>query len=182
MNAKYLLAALCLAATAQADSLHALHRDGLWRHEFSGWLFPAQLGPLARAGEPYSIDGNDDAAGTRYGAASGPSLVVEVFGSQSADPRARLAGRRLALAEAHPRLQAGMARELLIPGVTALKGQRIDYQPTAGEAGLPLRLYFVHGAGWTVSVLATGFADEAAADALVRSLPWTSLGSPERLH
>jgi hypothetical protein len=182
MRARFLLAALCLVATAQADPLHPLFHDGLWRHEFSGWLFPAQLGALPRASQPYSIDGNDDAAGAIYGAAPGPSLVVDVFGSQSADPRAGLAGSRAAVAGSHPQLQPSPARPFAVPGFAGLAGERIEFQPEGGQAAAPPRLYFLRGKDWVVSILATGFDDGAAADALVRGLPWASLGSPERLH
>lgn len=177
---KRLLLATLLAylPCAGADALHPLFRDGLWRHEFSGWLFPARLGTLARAGQPYSIDGNDDAAGAIYGTAPGPLLVVDVFGRQSTDPRAQLAGARAAVAASRPELAAGAEQPFALPG-TSLAGRRVDH---AGAGGTPLWLYFIEGPDWVVSILATGHTDAAAADALVRTLPWASLGSPERLH
>jgi hypothetical protein len=76
-----------------------------------------------------------------------------------------------------------------------LQGRRVDYSPprvaTTAESGkpaaepvreLPLRLYFIEGPDWVVNVRVTGSIDLDAADVLVSSLPWQSLGSPDRLH
>lgn len=177
---RLLLAALLLPlAPAGADPLHPRFADGLWRHEFSGWLFPARLGALPRGGDPFSIDGNDDAAGAVYGAPPGPVLTVEVFGRASTDPRATPAGARTRIAEAHPGLPpgAGQAVAMQVRGAP-LQGSRVRFGP--GPA--PLWLYHLQSTEWVVHVVVTGLADEALVDSLVRGLPWDSLGSPERLH
>jgi len=149
---------------AVADPLHPIHGSTTWRHEFSGWLFPAQVAGLTREGTPYQLDGGDD-AGARYTTHGTPgcTLLLDVLTGARLD--APIGGSEFALqgAPAIHGLRAG------VPGGT---GSTILYVFTLQD--------------WTVRIIATApLADEKTARALddaVRALPWQSLGAAERLH
>jgi hypothetical protein len=186
MNAYRLLLAMCrrywtplllavavsVPGMAAADPLHSVGGSSLWRHEFSGWLFPTEVGGLQRDGYPYQLDGGDN-AGVRYqsSVAPGHSLEVEIL-----------------LGTDSPALEGGLPFKL------AAAPQFVGTRVVANVGGATVARYqFVHEA-WTVRIVATaadsgGPAATSASvelatvlDAAVNALPWGSLGSAERLH
>lgn len=154
-----------IGGIATADPLHPLHGSATWRHEFSGWLFPAQVAGLMREGTPYQLDGGDD-AGARYTApgTTGITLLLEVLTRAQLDAPAGGSPFVLGTAPA-------------VRGVRAV-GARSDSDITIH--------YLFTLQDWTVRIVATApLADAKATQALddaVRALPWQSLGAEGRLH
>lgn len=159
-----LVVAMAAPDMAAADPLHSVNGSSLWRHEFSGWLFPAEVAGLQRAGFPYQLDGGDS-AGVEYVAPAGVGIELEIQVLLGTDLPAPMEGAPYA------------------PSTSADKqGKRV----ATVEDGKLVARYLVFWQSWAVRIIAKVPADteNAAAklDAAVDALPWGSLGASERLH
>jgi hypothetical protein len=161
-----LLLAIAVAAPgmAAADPLHSVKGSLLWRHEFSGWLFPTDVAGLQREGFPYQLDGGDS-AGVEYAAPGGAGIELEIQVLLGTDLPAPMEGVPYAPTTA-----------------TDKQGTRV----ATVENGKLLVRYLVFWQAWAVRIIAKVPADteNAAAklDAAVDALSWGSLGASERLH
>ncbi|HTU67525.1 MAG TPA: hypothetical protein VMF52_16365 [Steroidobacteraceae bacterium] len=63
-----------LPATALADPLHPIARDGYWHHE-SNFVFPARLAGFTRAGAPQELDGSETVT-AYYAQGEGDARIV----------------------------------------------------------------------------------------------------------
>ena len=156
--------AVSVPGMAAADPLHSVGGSSLWRHEFSGWLFPVEMAGLQRVGYPYQLDGGDS-AGVEYVAPGGAGIDLEIHVLLGSD------------------LPAPMEGAAYAPTTAADKqGTRI----AVVENGKLVVRYLVFWQAWAVRIVAKVPADTDNAagklDAAVDALPWTSLGSVERLH
>lgn len=159
-----LIVALAAPGVAAADPLHAVNGSSLWRHEFSGWLFPTEVAGLQRAGYPYQLDGGDS-AGVEYVAPGGAGIELEINVLMGTDLPGPMEGAPYA------------------PATSADKqGKRV----ATVENGKLVARYLVFWQAWALRIIAKVPADteNAAAklDAAVDALPWGSLGASERLH
>lgn len=163
-SATWMAAGILLLAcgAALADPLHRVAGTQTWRHEFSGWLFAAQVAGLELAGAPYQLDGGDD-AGALYASSApeGIRLRLEVHTSAPVAPPPGAMPFPLDAA----------------PGVRGLRA-------VAGDGPALMAHYLFSRDEWSVLIVATApsHADLAGMDQAVRALPWHSLGAAERLH
>jgi hypothetical protein len=166
---------------AFADPLHKYGSRGAWRHADSGWIFPKQMGAFTRAGEPYTIDGNND-VGAEFvaGEAGGTQrrALVSVYFPDSAAAGADLSSAKAALLKGH---QQGSAEQPFeIPRTPEVKGVRLTAAGDAVPGGSRSILYFFSAPSWIVTVVATVPAPDTGNDVFmdefVRSLPWETLG------
>jgi hypothetical protein len=161
-----LLLAIAVAAPgmAAADPLHSVKGSLLWRHEFSGWLFPTDVAGLQREGFPYQLDGGDS-AGVRYLGPAGSGIALEIRILLENEAVAPLEGTAFAPAAA-----------------PEIRGTRA----TTSADGKVVSRYLLRWQAWTVLIVAEAPAGVATAqatlDVAVEALPWRSLGSVERLH
>jgi hypothetical protein len=183
------VAVACWAAVPMslADPLHKFGDQGAWRHEDSGWLFPAQIGAFTRVTAPYTIDGNSD-VGARYVRVVNErraAAVVEVYASDSAAPDAKVETAKATAARtagAAARLESDQAFQL--DARNELHGVKVTYTSDAGSNRSQTSLYFIENERWIVKVLAQDAGENAgqALDAFVHDLPWDTLGEPGNLH
>lgn len=155
---------LAVPGVVVADPLHSVNGSSLWRHEFSGWLFPTEVAGLQRVGYPYQLDGGDS-AGVEYVAPGGAGIELEIQVLLGTDLPAPMEGVPYAPTTA-----------------TDKQGTRI----ATVENGKLVARYLVFWQAWAVRIIAKVPADtENAAtklDVAVDALPWGSLGAQERLH
>lgn len=155
---------LAVPGVVVADPLHSVSGSSLWRHEFSGWLFPTEVAGLQRAGFPYQLDGGDS-AGVEYAAPAGNGIELEINVLLGTDLPGPMEGVPYAPTTA-----------------TDKQGTRV----ATVENGKLVARYLVFWQSWAVRIVAKVPADteNAAAklDAAVDALPWGSLGASERLH
>ncbi|MBL8268758.1 hypothetical protein [Steroidobacter sp.] len=181
------LALLGVAGSGVADPLHKFGHDGAWRHVDSGWMFPASVSGFSRVGQPYNIDGNND-AGAEYRPASGSSVSaeVDVYAADSGAPDATLDGAKSTAARKAGE-SAGVSSEqpFQIDTLKGVRGVKVRHAGTEA-AGTLTNLYFFTTERWRVKVLAnsaaTGKDGDAALDAFVQALPWETLGSESGIH
>lgn len=170
-----LLIATLTGAVVTADPLHKYGNEGAWCHVDSGWMFPQDVSGFARVLQPYSIDGNSDAAGAEYRQESGPlkgAIEVDVYAADSAATDATIDGAK---ATAARKAGEGAKVESEQPfKVGGLSGVKIKYPSD-------INLYYFTTDRWRVKVLARGDRDDAL-DAFVQALPWTTLGTNPGIH
>lgn len=151
-----------------ADALHRVDLSGTWRHEFSGWLFPLHVAGLKRVDVPYSLDGSDD-VGARYDSSATDGIVLKIEVNAGATLEA----------VAEPANAASFPLE----AVPAIVGVRAASPPDGHPAVVH---YLFRKENWIVRIVGTTSALNhdalQALDAAVRTLPWSTLGSAERLH
>jgi hypothetical protein len=189
-----MLLLLTVAVTAHADPLHPHGGDGMWWHAPSGWLFPKTIAGLKRDGQPYSLDGSDDAGATYEGSTDAqPPVFVEIYAASSPAPGATLEGAMAAtqrgvdgverVLDAAPPSKLGVLPKA---SATCFTFVARPGRSNNGIAIAPIRLYFLKHDEWVVTVRATlrsaDKASIAAADAFVRTLPWASLGTADGSH
>lgn len=159
-----LVVAMAAPGMADADPLHSVNGSLLWRHEFSGWLFPKEVAGLQRVGYPYQLDGGDS-AGVEYVAPGGGGIELEI---------------NVLLGTDLPRPMEGG------PYAPATSADKQGKRVATVENGKLVARYLVFWQAWAVRIIAKVPADteNAAAklDAAVDALPWGSLGASERLH
>jgi hypothetical protein len=178
-----LVAATLTGSATLADPLHKYGNEGAWCHVDSGWLFPQDVGNFARVLQPYSIDGNSDAAGAEYRSESG-GVEISVYGVDSMATDANIDGAKATAAH-----KAGAVAKIESEGPFALgaakdlKGVKIKYTPASGTQ---TNLYYFTTARWRVKVLAaakgTDKGSDNALDAFVQALPWDTLGTNPGIH
>jgi hypothetical protein len=184
-----LIASTLTGAVSLADPLHKYGNEGAWCHVDSGWMFPENVGNFARVLQPYSIDGNSDAAGAEYRQESGPlqgAIEVDVYGIDSMATDAKLDGAKATAAhkvgegakiESEQPFKLGAAKDL--------KGVKVNYAAGANASGRT-HLYYFTTDRWHVKVLATvtGTSKESdeELDAFVQALPWNTLGTNPGIH
>jgi hypothetical protein len=178
-----LTASWLFSPTSGADPVHKFGNEGSWIHMDSGWRFPLQVSNFKRVLQPYTIDGNND-AGVEYRQTSAPnaSAVVEVYAADSAAPDAQLDGAKATAAQ---KVGAGVRVEsekpFQIDAQSSMRGVKVTYTTEATEPTGLTNLYFFATDRWHVKVLASapssGAATDEAVEALVRALPWDTLGT-----
>lgn len=166
-----------------ADPLHKVGREGAWQHEQSGWVFPKQIGALARVGAPYEIDGTCDVGAEYEGVVDGvrTQATVHIYASDSAAQDADLVAAKGATdgkSKAEERFQVETRAEIVGTKVT----YELDEQHPSHAA-----LYFIESQNWIVNVRTTSDAESGTAspslDWFVNDLPWGTLGTePGSLH
>lgn len=166
-----------------ADPLHKVGREGAWQHEQSGWVFPKQIGALARVGAPYEIDGTYDVGAEYEGVVDGvhTQATVHIYASDSAAQDADLVAAKGATdgkAKAEEPFQLETHAEIVGTKVT----YELDKQHPSNAA-----LYFIRSQNWIVNVRTTRDAASGTApqslDWFVNDLPWETLGTePGNLH
>lgn len=166
---------------ARADPLHKYGNDGTWCHVDSGWLFPTQVGGLSRVLQPYNIDGNND-AGVEY-RQSDIEAVVEIFAADSAATDATFDGAKSSAAgKAGETAHASAEMPFQVDARKELRGVKVTYEVKATDAHT--NLYFFTTDRWRVKVLASapGKDGDAAMNAFVQALPWSTLGTDPGIH
>ncbi len=155
---------VALPSLTAADPLHSVSGTQVWRHEFSGWLFPTEVAGLQREGLPFQLDGGDS-AGIRYLGPAGTGLALEIHILVGNDAPGPMEGTPFAPATA-PEIHGTRV-------MTNTEGNAVIY-------------YLLRWQSWTVSIVGQAPNGVASAqtilDAAVEALPWRSLGSSERLH
>lgn len=179
--------ALAVAGSSVADPLHKFGHDGAWRHVDSGWMFPAAVSGFSRVGQPYNIDGNND-AGAEYRPAAGSSAQaeVDVYAADSGAIDATLEGAKsTASRKAGDSADVQSEQAFQIATLQGVSGVKVRYAANAA-ARTQTNLYFFATERWRVRVLAsaaaTGQDADLALDAFVQALPWETLGSESGLH
>jgi hypothetical protein len=168
-----------------ADPLHKIGNDGTWVHVDSGWLFARSVAGFERVGQPYSIDGNDD-AGAEYRLAAAMA-EVEIYSADSAAPGATLEGAKaVAASKAGDTAQAQSEVPYRVEALKAANGVKVRYAAKKRREGPEIHLYYFATDRWRVKILINtdnrGAPTDEALDAFVRALPWTSLGTDSGLH
>lgn len=182
-----LLALSWLSGPSLADPLHKIGQEGAWVHVDSGWRFPTAVSDFARLGQPYNIDGNND-AGVEYRRASGPLLAeVEIYAADSAAVSATLDGAKgIAARKAGEAARVQSEKPFQIDALKGANGVKVTYAAEGKSAGTQTNLYYFTTDRWRVKVLAStrdhGKEDDQALDAFVQSLPWSTLGTDSGLH
>ncbi|MFC4309292.1 hypothetical protein ACFPN2_09390 [Steroidobacter flavus] len=180
-----LIASTLTGADSLADPLHKYGNEGAWCHVDSGWMFPESVGGFARVLQPYSIDGNSDAAGAEYRQASGPlqgAVEVDVYGIDSMAADANIDGAKATAAgKAGEGAKIESEKPFKLGAAKGLQGVKIKYAADAGER---TNLYYFTTDRWHVKVLAKGTGKESdkALDAFVQALPWNTLGTNPGIH
>lgn len=182
------LLACVSSSMSLADPLHRVDNGSTWRHEFSGWQFPQQVGEFERVTVPYTIDGNND-VGVQYRRIAGESrtaAVVEVYLTDSAASVVKLDG-----AKAQAARQAGEVarqqseRPFRVGEHERLRGTKVTYGKSGSRAPQTV-LYFFATDRCIVKVVGSTDASREttvqALDAFVQALPWGTLGDPAALH
>lgn len=181
------LAASSLFGSTHADPLHAFGNEGAWVHVDSGWQYPKDVDGFARVGQPYNMDGNND-AGAEYRQASGQLLAeVEIYAADSAATAASLDGAKAAAAgKAGEAARAASEKPFAIESLQDASGVKVRYVVKGRSAGAQTNLYFFTTDRWRIKVVASaadgGKDGDRALDAFVRALPWRTLGTDSGLH
>lgn len=178
-----LMVASGLAGQSVADPLHEFGNDGAWRHVDSGWMFPLAVSDFSRIGQPYNIDGNND-AGAEYRSAQ-VAAEVDVFAADSGATDATFDGAKSTAArKAGEAARARGEQAFQLDALRDVKGVKVSY--AAEASGAQTNLYYFTTDKWRVKVLASsqvrGKDGDQAVDAFVRALPWETLGTESGLH
>src|SRR5690606_34950762 len=134
------LAASSLLGPAHPDPLHKFGSVDAWIHVNSGWQFPKDVHGFARVGQPYNIDGNDD-AGAEYRQASGRLLAeVVIYAADSAAPGASLdAAKATTAAKAGETAHVKAEKPFEIAALKGSGGVKVTY---VVKKGAQTNLYF----------------------------------------
>lgn len=185
-----LIASTLTGAGSMADPLHKYGNEGAWCHVDSGWMFPKDVGDFARVLQPYSIDGNNDAAGAEYRQESGQlqgAVEVDVYAADSAATDANIDGAKATAArKAGESARVESEQPFKIGAAKGLSGVKIKYATDATTSGEQTNLYYFTTDRWRVKVLAraklAGNESDKALDTFVQALPWNTLGTNPGIH